>query len=1422
MLGKKLKNPNFVSGIFLLRLELLIGAILVSFLGYFIDYIGIKGYSLEKGIWVSSLYISIILLSFLSSWVKHRIKYFLLSVYVFSHLLVIFISYKHGFSSQHYYSLLLIYLFFSFVQEKVRFYLIFNAIVSTALVFALVASTSLTSNQGLIYILAFLLVFLIGLSVTFSRENSKKKLLSRKNLLNYIFNNASDGLILVNQKDQTVEDCNNRLLAIFRISERKELIGKRLSEISLSGQALFNSDLEEGQSIVTKLNDNRVLKYKVKAFEFLQKGYWLIDLKQYQNHDEYSLSEEYDMLIKTSEDNYKYLFEESSSLICIISKEGKILDVNTTLLNTLGYTKDELVGQTFSYMDAEPYPQRSLVNQKAIDGEKQEFEKTILNKAGEEVEIEVILRNGKYFGEEVLISNSRDISKRKILEKEVQYNIYRYRTLFEFSPISIVIVDEGLQIVDYNTSFLTLFGYSAKELKGKRVRDFSHPDDFNLNDKSISLLDSGKSDVAETEKRYITKDGRTIHVILKISRLEDPENNVHGYVGHMVDITEIKDFQEQLEISEKSYRELFNNSYDLLYILDKNYKFIDVNKAVLEKYGIDREEIIGNSPVIFAAPDRNDMEKTVQIMNLAMEGEEQNLLWWSKKRNGEVFPKDLNLKRGIYKGETVLMATGRDISESYNYEKQLKEKERRFRHLFERNLAGVYRTQKDGILVESNIAFAKILGYDSVEEIKNKVNATNFYVDKNERINLLKKLEENKNVRGEKIQLKRSDGAAITALLNVSLIEDEKGEFKYFEGSLIDITDLDEAQKMLHESQEKYRKLIDNSSFGIFILWKGEIIFSNDKAAQILRYTSKVEMEGKNINNVFIEKGNEGFYSKLLHLDKGSDLAFREIKMLNADGKKIDAEVKPAQFTFENKDCVLLSFIDITDRKKIEKERERVRSVETFNKILQAELKEKERAQKRLVEAQSYAEGIIESSIDMIFTTDINGNINRLNSAAQKELKVDDSYLNQKVDILFADKSDSQAMTKSLKEKNSFSAEVNLKRSDKSIFPAYLSMSYLNNSDDTVLGIMGVSRNITDIKSKEIEIKAQAAKLNAIIESSSHFFFTVDKNYLITSFNQGFKSDVINNLDTDVEVGTHFFDLFPKYLIEEGVDLKSYWTEKFQAAFRGESVHFELERKDPQGQIYFRELYLNPIHTESGEVLEISGIGHDITDKKVSEESLKDSLNEKEVLLKEVHHRVKNNMQVISSILSLQSAYVQDESILNILRESQNRIKSMAFIHERLYRTKDFSKIKFSEYFKKLAENLIETYELSSNEIELKSDIEELYLNLDTAIPCGLIINELISNSLKYAFEPEEEGLITISLKQESNNVKLIIADNGKGIDEEVDFRNTESLGLQLVNTLVEQLEGKIELERDNGTKFTIIFANQEELKDVQKENINR
>ncbi|MEA1964016.1 MAG: PAS domain S-box protein [Candidatus Aerophobetes bacterium] len=216
----------------------------------------------------------------------------------------------------------------------------------------------------------------------------------------------------------------------------------------------------------------------------------------------------------------------------------------------------------------------------------------------------------------------------------------------------------------------------------------------------------------------------------------------------------------------------------------------------------------------------------------------------------------------------------------------------------------------------------------------------------------------------------------------------------------------------------------------------------------------------------------------------------------------------------------------------------------------------------------------------------------------------------------------------------------------------------------------------------------------------------------------------------------------------------------------------------------------------------------DITEQKKAEEQLKASLKEKEILLKEIHHRVKNNLQIISSLLNLEAGYIKDGKELKRFEECQRRIGTMALIHEKLSESRDLAKVDFAEYTRSLVAGLYHSYELGPEVVKLKTSIGDVSLSIDEAIPCGLIINELVSNSLKHAFPQGRKGKICIELHQNTEGkITLIVDDDGVGFPQDVDFRATESLGLQLVTTLVEQLEGTIELDKTAGTAFTVTFT---------------
>ncbi len=362
----------------------------------------------------------------------------------------------------------------------------------------------------------------------------------------------------------------------------------------------------------------------------------------------------------------------------------------------------------------------------------------------------------------------------------------------------------------------------------------------------------------------------------------------------------------------------------------------------------------------------------------------------------------------------------------------------------------------------------------------------------------------------------------------------------------------------------------------------------------------------------------------------------------------------------------------------------------------------------------------------------------------------------------------------------------------------YLYPILLNNE---VVEVSVIAQNITERIENENKILEQSAKLKAIFESGDQLMWTINKDLKLTSFNKNYANSVFDFYGYYPEIGKSMRS-------NKTTEYHSIWDDKYVLAFSGKPVEFISERTQKDGKKIIRQILLYPIKDVNNNVIEVSGIGFDITENKINEEKITQSLKEKEVLLKEVHHRVKNNMQVISSILNLQSSYVRDNYALNLLKECQNRIKSMAFIHESLYQSKNFESVNFSEYVTTLSKNLVHTYSINTKKIRLILTLDNLMLNLDTSIPCGLIINEIISNSLKYAFPDNRDGIIFVNLKVVNNKVNIEVGDNGVGIPESVNIKNTQTLGLQLVDTLVEQINGTIKLSRKKGTIFSIEFNN--------------
>lgn len=372
-------------------------------------------------------------------------------------------------------------------------------------------------------------------------------------------------------------------------------------------------------------------------------------------------------------------------------------------------------------------------------------------------------------------------------------------------------------------------------------------------------------------------------------------------------------------------------------------------------------------------------------------------------------------------------------------------------------------------------------------------------------------------------------------------------------------------------------------------------------------------------------------------------------------------------------------------------------------------------------------------------------------------------------------------------------------RKDGSLVDISLSTASLHNSQGKETACIGIIQDISERKQAELEILQNRDLREAIFNESADAIFLVDADTLliidcnrraIELFEASSKEELVNIRGSALQ--RYQFTAKQTEKILEEIKIKGFWSQ-------------EIEYVTRKGNFFWGHLASKQISV-AGKVHRLIRIS-DVSEHKRTVEQLQHSLEEKETLLKEIHHRVKNNLQIISSLLRMQSRRAQNQGTMILFQESQNRVQSMALIHEHLYQSPELSQIDFSEYIHSLTNNLFRSYGVNQKTIALKIETHGIKLSLDTAIPCGLLINELISNSLKYAFPNDKSGEIIIRLVPETDNtITLTVGDSGIGIPEILDWQNTNSLGLRIVHNLTKQLKGNILLERDRGTTFHITF----------------
>lgn len=364
----------------------------------------------------------------------------------------------------------------------------------------------------------------------------------------------------------------------------------------------------------------------------------------------------------------------------------------------------------------------------------------------------------------------------------------------------------------------------------------------------------------------------------------------------------------------------------------------------------------------------------------------------------------------------------------------------------------------------------------------------------------------------------------------------------------------------------------------------------------------------------------------------------------------------------------------------------------------------------------------------------------------------------------------------------------------------------------------GIAEDITKRKLAEEALKSSQHFIQRIADASPNILYIYD---LIERRNFYVNRQISSILGyTPPEIQTTNSTLLQTILHPKDYGLLIAHFAKFDTEEDGNIFTVEYRVKHRRGDwrwMYSRDTVFS--RTSDGKVQQILGTATDITERKEAEAKIQASLEQKELLLKEIHHRVKNNLQIVSSLLWLQANTIEDPAVVRLFEDSQNRINSMALVHQKLYGSDDLSQINLGEYLEELVYYLCESYNISSEDIQLQINVEPIFLNIETVTPCGTIVTELVSNIFKYAFpelmgdrEPKSQShrataMIECYQRPEDQKIILTVGDNGIGLPESLEFPKTKSLGLQLVSDLTKQLKATLELDKSNGTKYKLIFA---------------
>jgi PAS domain S-box-containing protein len=827
--------------------------------------------------------------------------------------------------------------------------------------------------------------------------------------------------------------------------------------------------------------------------------------------------------------------------------------------------------------------------------------------------------------------------------------------------------------------------------------------------------------------------------------------------------------EEALSESKQRYLALFEQSPYGVLLLDTEGKILDFNEAAHRSLGYTREEF-SNLTIADIDPLESAAGVKARIGLILEEGRAEFEVRQRTKqgamRDVSVITKALTLS-----GRTFLHSIWRDVTEQKRAEGAIHLQSEIARNISE----GIYLVSaKDLTIVYANPKMEAMFGYTPGEMNGKHVSIINSPAGEDpvqRAIEIEKTLKESGTWRGEVLNI-RKDGTPFWGQASISMLHHpEYGEV--YLSLQADITERRMAADALRQSEDKFRALFELANDAIFILdMEGNVIDVNRTAYERLGYT-KEEILSMHLSQLDHPDFRETIPQRIEHMQKHGwyqgDLAH-----LRKDGTVMPVEINARIMDIAGKKVILSSCRDITERK---------------------------RAEEALRTSEERLNTILDNVGGAIFIKD-----------AQYRYV----YVNRKVCEVFGRRAE-EIIGKSDRDFFSDGSVEEIMRSDRPViergetisreetgltFSSKEARTYwtvklpLRDSAGAVTGLCGISTDITErkraeeVKDRLLKAIAAATEGIAITDDNDRFIYVNDAHAGIYGYHP------------DELVGKSWRDTVSP-------DLQRTVEKALEETLHNRAVGIwsgETPARRRDGTVIPTEVTATSRWGEAGTYLGHICIVRDITERKRSEAQIMSALAEKEVLLKEIHHRVKNNLNVIASLLSLQSRYITEPAVVGILEECRHRIKSMALIHEKLYQTRNFSRIDFKEYLNSLISMLSSSYIHRGDNISLVTDIQDLSLDIDTAITCGLITNELVTNCLKHAFPENRGGVISINLFSEEGKRVLTVRDDGIGLPDKFDLTRTNTLGLKMVTMLTKQLEGTLHVAVNNGTEIRIFF----------------